>query len=64
MATIEKPIPNVSETVIEVPKQEELVEAKEEIIERKDQQGNIEVTMDEEGGAEIAFDPKAVSARS
>ena len=38
MATIEKPIPNVSETVIEVPKQEELVEAKEEIIERKDQQ--------------------------
>ena len=41
MATIEKPIPNVSETVIEVPKQEELVEAKEEIIERKDQQGNI-----------------------
>jgi hypothetical protein len=61
MATIEKPIPNVSETVIEVPKQEELVEAKEEIIERKDQQGNIEVTMDEEGGAEIAFDPKAVS---
>ena len=61
MATIEKPIPNVSETVIEVPKQEELVEAKEEIIERKDQQGNIEVTMDEEGGAEIAFDPKAVT---
>ncbi len=61
MATIDKPLPNVSETVIEVPKQEELVEAKEEIIERKDQQGNIEVTMDEEGGAEIAFDPKAVT---
>ncbi|URG13086.1 head to tail connecting protein [phage 023Pt_psg01] len=61
MATIDKPLPNVSETVIEVPKQEELVEAREEIIERKDQQGNIEVTMDEEGGAEIAFDPKAVS---
>jgi len=61
MATIDKPLPNVSETVIEVPKQEELVEAKEKIIERKDQQGNIEVTMDEEGGAEIAFDPKAVS---
>ena len=32
MATIDKPLPNVSETVIEVPNKEELVEAKEEII--------------------------------
>ena len=31
MATIDKPLPNVSETVIEVPKQEELVEAKEDL---------------------------------
>ena len=61
MATIDKPLPNVSETVIEVPKQEELIEERDKITERKDQQGNIEVTMDEEGGAEIAFDPKAVS---
>ena len=60
MATIDKPLPNISETVVEVPKQEELVEAREEIIEKKNQQGNIEVTMDEEGGAEIAFDPRAV----
>jgi hypothetical protein len=61
MATIDKPIPNVSETVIEVPKQEELVQEREEIIEKKNQQGNVEVTMDEEGGAEIAFDPRAVT---
>ncbi len=61
MATIDKPLPNVSETVIEVPKQEELIEERDKITERKDQQGNIEVTMDEEGGAEIAFDPKAIS---
>jgi len=61
MATIDKPLPNVSETVIEVPKQEELVEAREEIIEKKNQQGNVEVTMDEEGGAEIAFDPRAIT---
>jgi hypothetical protein len=60
MATIDKPLPNISETVVEVPKQEELVEARDEIIEKKNQQGNIEVTMDEEGGAEIAFDPRAV----
>ncbi len=60
MATIDKPLPNISETVVKVPKQEELVEARDEIIEKKNQQGNIEVTMDEEGGAEIAFDPRAV----
>ena len=61
MATIEKPLPNVSETVVEVPKQEELIQERDEIIEKKNQQGNIEVTMDEEGGAEIAFDPRAIS---
>ncbi len=61
MATIDKPLPNVSETVVEVPKQEEFVEAREEIIEKKNQQGNVEVTMDEEGGAEIAFDPRAIT---
>mgnify|MGYP001487524649 CR=1 FL=1 len=61
MATIDKPLPNVSETVVEVPKQEELIQERDEIIEKKNQQGNIEVTMDEEGGAEIAFDPRAVT---
>ena len=61
MATIDKPLPNITETVVKVPKQEELIEERDKITERKDQQGNIEVTMDEEGGAEIAFDPKAVS---
>jgi hypothetical protein len=58
---IDKPTPNVSETVVEVPKQEELVQEREEIIEKKNQQGNVEVTMDEEGGAEIAFDPRAIT---
>ncbi len=61
MATIDKPLPNVSETVVEVPKQEELIQERDEIIEKKNQQGNVEVTMDEEGGAEIAFDPRAVT---
>ncbi len=58
---IDKPVPNVSETVIEVPKQEELIQERDEIIEKKNQQGNVEVTMDEQGGAEIAFDPRAVT---
>ena len=61
MATIDKPLPNVTETVIEVPKQEELIEERDEIIEKKNQKGNVEVTMDEEGGAEIAFDPRAIT---
>ena len=61
---IDKPIPNVSETVVEVPKQKELVKEREEIIEKKNQQGNVEVTIDEEGGAEIAFDPRAVTPES
>ena len=63
MATIDKPLPNtnISETVIEVPKQEEIIQEREEITEKKNQQGNIEVTMDEQGGAEIAFDPRAVT---
>ena len=34
MATIDKPLPNISETVVKVPKQEELVEARDEIIEK------------------------------
>ena len=51
MAEIDKALPN-TETVVKVPAEEELVEAKEEIVEEKDKQGNIEVTMDEEGGAE------------
>ena len=58
---IDKPTPNVSETVVEVPKQEELIQERDEIIEKKNQQGNVEVTMDEEGGAEIAFDPRAIT---
>ena len=61
MATIDKPLPNVSETVVEVPKQEELIQERDEVIEKKNQQGNVEVTMDEEGGAEIAFDPRAIT---
>jgi hypothetical protein len=61
MATIDKPLPNVTETVVEVPSQEELIQERDEIIETKNQQGNVEVTMDEEGGAEIAFDPRAIT---
>ena len=39
---IDKPIPNVSETVVEVPKQEEIIQERDEIIEKKNQQANVE----------------------
>ena len=35
MATIDKPLPNVSETVVEVPKQEELIQERDEVLKRK-----------------------------
>ena len=61
MAEIDKALPN-TETVVKVPAEEELVEAKEEIVEEKDKQGNIEVTMDEEGGAEHQKCPSSPNA--
>lgn len=39
MATIDKPLPNVTETVVKVPKQEELIEERDEIIETKKSTG-------------------------
>ena len=59
MADIDKALPN-TETVVKVPAEEELVEAKEEIVEEKDKQGNIEVTMDEEGGAQDRYCEEAM----
>ena len=51
MATIDKSLPN-TKTEIEIPGEEELVGAKEEeIVEEKVKE--TEVTMEEDGGAEI-----------
>ena len=58
MATIDKSLPN-TKTEFEIPAEEEIVESQQEIIERQ-QGGEPEITMDEEGGATVEFDPAKV----
>ena len=59
MATIDKSLPN-TKTEFEIPGEEEIVESQQEIIERQ-QGGEPEITMDEEGGATVEFDPAKVN---
>ena len=59
MATIDKSLPN-TKTEFEIPAEEEIVESQQEIIERQ-QGGEPEITMDEEGGATVEFDPAKVN---
>jgi len=59
MATIDKSLPN-TKTEIEIPGEEVIVEEQEKILER--QKGSEpEITMDEEGGATVEFDPSKVN---
>ena len=59
MATIDKGLPN-TKTEIEIPGEEVIVEEQEKILERQ-QAGEPEITMDEEGGATVEFDPSKVN---
>ena len=59
MAEIDKPLPNVDV------KDEAFVETEVETpIEENVKNEDVEVTMDEEGGAEISFDPKPQQVES
>jgi len=61
MATIDKSLPN-QKTTVELPGEAEIEEAvKEKVEEVQTQGGPVEVTMDEEGGAEVSFDPAVAS---
>ena len=63
MADIDKSLPNTTRTSITIPGEEEISQAVEqEIIEEQQQPEEIEVVQTEDGGAEISFDPSAVSA--
>jgi hypothetical protein len=63
MADIDKSLPNTTRTSITIPGEEEISQAVEqEIIEEQQQPEEIEVIQTEDGGAEISFDPSAVSA--
>ena len=61
MATIDKSLPN-QKTTVELPGEAEIEEAvKEKVEEVQTEGGPVEVTMDEEGGAEVSFDPAVAS---
>ena len=57
MAEIDKSLPN-TKTTIEVPGQTEIDQAVQEQVGQEDP--SVEINMDEDGGAEISFDPSLV----
>ena len=59
MADIDKALPN-TKTTIEIPGQTEVEQSIQEQVE-KAQDPSVEINMDEEGGAEISFDPNAAA---
>ena len=61
MADIDKSLPN-QKTTVKLPGEEEIEEAIQENIKEVDAEGQpVEVTMTEEGGAEVSFDPAAAA---
>ena len=60
MSEIDKSLPNVKQE-IELPSEEELVEASQENAEEAQGAQDIEVIPEEDGGATISFDPEAVN---
>jgi hypothetical protein len=60
MSEIDKSLPNVKQE-IELPSEEEVVEASQENIEEQVGPDDIQVTQEEDGGATISFDPEAVN---
>jgi hypothetical protein len=59
MADIDKALPN-TKTTIEIPGQTEVEQSIQEQVEQA-QDPSVEINMDEEGGAEISFDPNAAA---
>ena len=60
MSEIDKSLPNVKQE-IELPSQEEIVEASQENIEEQVGPEDVQVTQEEDGGATISFDPEAIN---
>ncbi len=60
MSEIDKSLPNVKQE-IELPNEEQLVEASQENLEEAQGAQDIQVTQEEDGGATISFDPEAVN---
>ena len=61
MAEIDKALPNVKKTTVELPGEDDLTQAIEEQLQQdQDTPDNIEIIETDEGGAEISFDPSKV----
>ncbi len=60
MSEIDKSLPNVKQE-IELPSEEEIVEASQANVEEQVGPEDIQVTREEDGGATISFDPEAVN---
>ena len=60
MSEIDKSLPNVKQE-IELPSEEEIVEASQANIEEAQGSQDVEVTQEEDGGATISFDPEAIN---
>ena len=61
MAKIDKPLPN-TKTTVEIPGEVEIEEAIQENVEEvQTDKRPVEIAMDEEGGAEVSFDPAVAS---
>ena len=61
MAEIDKALPNVKKTTVELPGEDDLTQAIEEQLQQdQDTPDNIEIIETDEGGAEISFDPSKI----
>ena len=61
MAEIDDALPN-TKTTVELPSAAEIIQEQENQIQQVEGEGGpVEITMDEDGGAEISFDPKVAS---
>ena len=60
MSEIDKSLPNVKQE-IELPSEEEIVEASQENIEEQVGPEDVQVVQEEDGGATISFDPEAIN---
>ena len=64
MAEIDDALPN-TKTTVELPSATEIIQEQENQIQQVEGEGGpVEITMDEEGGAEISFDPKVEIGRA
>ena len=61
MAEIDKALPNIKKSTIELPDQDKITESiAQQINQEQKAPDNIEIIQTEEGGAEVSFDPSKV----